>query len=144
VDPGFEAAHWPLVHRVQGDLYFKPEAGLLMVSPADATASSPCDAQPEELDIAIAVDRFQEMTEIKVTRMAQTWAGLRTFLPDQIPAAGFDARADGFFWLVGQGGFGMQTAPTLSEVAARILSGGDHPLAGRLSPERFGLPVDSS
>ncbi len=137
LDTGMDVSSWPLVHRVQGGLYFKPEAGLLMVSLADTTPSAPCDAQPEEFDLAVAADRFEQMTTLKVERMAHSWAGLRTFLPDEVPAAGYDPEVDGFFWLVGQGGFGIQTAPALSELARDLLVGKDHALAGRVSPARF-------
>jgi D-arginine dehydrogenase len=137
LDVGLDVTDWPLVHRIEGGLYFKPEAGQLMVSLAEATPSPPCDAQPEELDLALAADRFQTMTDARVDRLGHTWAGLRTFLPDGIPAAGFDPDVDGFFWLVGQGGFGIQTAPHLSEVAAALLAGRQHPLAARLNPARF-------
>jgi D-arginine dehydrogenase len=125
VDPGVQFASWPLVHRADGGLYFKPEAGLLMVSPSDEHPSSPCDAQPEELDIAIAVDRFQKLTTVKVDRVHRSWAGLRTFLPDRTPAVGFDPGVSDFFWVVGQGGFGMQTAPALSDLAAHKLINGE-------------------
>jgi D-arginine dehydrogenase len=138
LDLGMDVSQWPLVHRAEGGLYFKPEAGALMVSLADTTPSPPCDAQPEEYDLALAADRFQQLTTVEVRRMNHTWAGLRTFLPDGIPAVGFDAEAADFFWLVGQGGFGIQTAPHLSEVAAGLLSGRQHPLAERISPRRFG------
>lgn len=137
LDLPMDISGWPLVHRAEGGLYFKPEAGSLMVSLAEATPSAPCDAQPEELDLAMAADRFQTLTTVEVRRMAHTWAGLRTFLPDGCPAAGFDPQADGFFWLVGQGGFGIQTAPGLSEVAAGLLKGTDHPLAARIAPARY-------
>ncbi|MGE0624523.1 MAG: NAD(P)/FAD-dependent oxidoreductase [Pseudomonadales bacterium] len=137
LDLPMDISGWPLVHRAEGGLYFKPEAGSLMVSLAEATPSAPCDAQPEELDLAVAVDRFQSLTTVEVRRMAHTWAGLRTFLPDGYPAAGYDPDADGFFWLVGQGGFGIQTAPGLSEVAAGLLKDIDHPLAARIAPARF-------
>ncbi len=137
LDIGMDVTGWPLVHRVQGGLYFKPEAGLLMVSLAEATPSEPCDAQPDEFDLALAADRFQNMTTQTITRMEHRWAGLRSFLPDERPAAGFDPDMDGFFWLVGQGGFGIQTAPALSELAATLLGGGSHPLAARVSPGRF-------
>jgi D-arginine dehydrogenase len=143
LDPGQDVSAWPLIHRVQGGLYFKPEAGQLMVSLADTTPSPPCDAQPEEIDLAMTVDRFQTMTTATVKRLEHTWAGLRTFLPDGIPAVGFDPAADGFFWLVGQGGFGIQTAPYLSEVAHRLLAGRDDPLATRIAPERFSPQVAS-
>ena len=118
-----------------------------MVSPADTHPSPPCDAQPDELDLALAVDRFQNMTTVTVNRLEHSWAGLRTFLPDELPAAGYDPDVDDFFWLVGQGGFGIQTAPGLSELAARLLNertfkGGplketDHALAARISPARL-------
>ncbi|MEJ2088452.1 MAG: FAD-binding oxidoreductase [Gammaproteobacteria bacterium] len=137
LETGLEVRGWPLVHRVQGGLYFKPEAGQLMVSLAEATPSPACDAQPEELDLAVAVDRFQRMTTLTVERLAHRWAGLRTFLPDGIPAAGFDPDVEDFFWLVGQGGFGIQTAPYLSEVAASLLTGAGHPLSARIDPGRF-------
>ncbi len=137
VDPGMDVTAWPLVHRAEGGIYFKPEAGVLMVSLADTTPSPACDAQPEEYDLALAADRFQQLTTVEVRRMNHTWAGLRTFLSDGKPAAGFAPDAEGFFWLVGQGGFGIQTAPHLSEVAATLLRGGDHPLADRIRPGRF-------
>ena len=137
LDLGMDVSKWPLVHRAQGGLYFKPEAGLLMVSLADTSPSPPCDAQPEEFDLALAADRFQAMTTCTVTRMVHTWAGLRTFLPDGFPAAGFDPDVENFFWLVGQGGFGIQTAPALSELAATVLAGGEHPLAARIHPGRL-------
>jgi D-arginine dehydrogenase len=132
-----DVSNWPLVHRVQGDLYFKPEAGMLMVSPADTHPSPPCDAQPEELDLAVAADRFMQLTNVALQRMDHSWAGLRSFLPDERPAAGFDPAQDDFFWLVGQGGFGIQTAPYLSEVAAGLLKGEDHALAAAIAPDRF-------
>jgi D-arginine dehydrogenase len=107
-----------------------------MVSLADTTPSPPCDAQPEEYDLALAADRLQQLTTVEVRRMNHTWAGLRTFLPDEKPAAGYAPDAEGFFWLVGQGGFGIQTAPHLSEVAATLLKGQDHSLAERIRPDR--------
>lgn len=137
LDTGLDVSDWPLVHRVEGGLYFKPEAGLLMVSLADTTPSPPCDAQPEEYDLALAADRLQAMTTVEVRRMRHTWAGLRTFLPDGLPAAGFDPETEGFFWLVGQGGFGIQTSPGLSDAAATLLAGGAHPLADAISPARL-------
>jgi D-arginine dehydrogenase len=137
VDPGVPFRDWPLVHRAEGGLYFKPEAGSLMVSLGDEMPSPPCDARPDELDVATAVERFGEMTTVNVRRLQQTWAGLRTFLPDRLPAVGYDRREDRFFWLVGQGGFGMQTSPALAELAARLLNGEDDPLADALTPTRF-------
>ena len=137
LDLAEDVNRWPLVHRVQGDLYFKPEAGMLMVSPADTHPSPPCDAQPEEFDLAVAADRFMQLTDVAVKRMDHTWAGLRSFLPDECPAAGFEPEVEDFFWLVGQGGFGIQTAPCLSEVAACLLKGEYHALAEAIAPNLF-------
>lgn len=118
---------WPVVHNAGGGLYFKPEAGMLMVSPADATPSEPCDAQPEELDIAVAIDRFQRATRISVERIEHRWAGLRSFVSDGLPVVGFDPECAGFFWLVAQGGFGVQTSPAMGRVAAHLIQGKDLP-----------------
>jgi D-arginine dehydrogenase len=136
LDLARDVSAWPIIHRIQGGLYFKPEAGLLMASLADESPSDPCDAQPEELDVATIVDRFQTVTTYEVRRINRTWAGLRTFLPDRIPAVGFDARVPDFFWLVGQGGCGMQTGPALGTVAADLLAGRDSPFEAALSPAR--------
>lgn len=111
---------WPAVIAADESWYFKPDAGLLLASPADETPSEPCDAQPEELDIAICADRIETATTLKVQRIVRAWAGLRSFAPDRSPVAGYDATAPGFFWLAGQGGYGVQTAPALSEVAAAL------------------------
>lgn len=132
-----DVSDWPLIHRVQGGLYFKPEAGVLMVSLADETPSEACDAQPEELDVAMIVERFQELTTVSVRRLNRTWAGLRSFLPDRLPAVGYDRAVSDFFWLVGQGGSGMQTAPALGQVAADLLAGRPNRFAETLSPARF-------
>jgi len=110
--------NYPAAHTIQGDVYFKPESPGLMVSPADETHSEPTDAQPEELDIAIALDRFQAMVDHPVERVMHSWAGLRTFAPDRRPVIGFDPRADGFCWVAGQGGFGVQTSPALGAIVA--------------------------
>ncbi|MFW6093362.1 MAG: NAD(P)/FAD-dependent oxidoreductase [Pseudomonadota bacterium] len=128
---------WPLVHRVEGGLYFKPEAGLLMVSLADESPSAPCDAQPEELDLATIVHRFEALTTVAVGRFSRSWAGLRIFLPDRLPAVGYDPGVADFFWLVGQGGSGMQTAPALGRVAADLLAGRPSRYQRDLDPGRF-------
>ncbi|HKD24260.1 MAG TPA: FAD-dependent oxidoreductase, partial [Rhizomicrobium sp.] len=100
----------PLTIDIEETFYFKPDAGLLLVSPCDETPSPPCDAQPDEMDVAIAVDKLQSATTIEVSRVRRKWAGLRSFAPDRNLVVGFDARAEGFFWLAGQGGYGIQTA----------------------------------
>jgi len=115
--------HWPMVIDVGEEFYFKPEAGHLLLSPANEDPVDPCDAIPEELDVAIAVDRFENATGMQVRRLHHRWAGLRTFVADRSPVAGFDAEAEGFFWLVGQGGYGIQMAPGLARAAAAIIAG---------------------
>jgi D-arginine dehydrogenase len=114
----------PHVAHIGGDFYFKPEAGgRVWVSPHDEIPSDPVDAQPEELDIAIAIDRLEHVVDWKVERLERSWAGLRSFAPDRLPVYGFDPDQPGFFWCAGQGGFGIQTAPAASLVAASLLLG---------------------
>lgn len=129
VDPPEQAriADWPMVIDIDEQFYIKPDAGKLLLSPADETPSPPCDAQPEELDVAIAVDRVETATTLAIRRVSHRWAGLRSFLADRSPAAGFDRVAEGFFWLAGQGGYGIQSAPALSRAAAAILVSGEIP-----------------
>ena len=121
------AEKWPLVHTIGEDLYFKPESPGLMVCPQDETPSEPMDAFPVDLDIAIALDHFQQIAEHKVERVMHQWAGLRTFAPDRYPAMGFANSVKGFFWLAGQGGFGVQTSPGLGKHAADVLLGREQP-----------------
>ena len=97
-----------------------PEAGRLLVSPVDEVPDEPGDAQPEDYDIALAADRLEHYTTIKVARIAHRWAGLRTFTADRVPTAGFAPDAPGFFWLAGQGGYGFQTAPAMAEIAEAL------------------------
>jgi D-arginine dehydrogenase len=111
---------WPMVLDMAETYYFKPDAGKLLVSPADETPSPPCDAQPDDLDVAVAVDRLEHATTLSVQRVTHSWAGLRSFAADRSPVAGFDPDSKGFFWLAGQGGYGFQTAPALSRTAAAL------------------------
>lgn len=120
---GTDLSSWPAVFDVDEQFYFKPEAGKLLMSPADETPMPPHDAFTDDLDLAIAVDRIQQVADVPVERIAHSWAGLRTFVPDRTPVAGFDPQAPGFFWLVGQGGYGIQTAPALSRLAAALIRG---------------------
>jgi len=120
---GVDATHWPAVVAIDESQYFKPDAGLLLISAADETPSPPCDAQPEELDVAIAVDRFETLTGQPVRRVRHRWAGLRVFSPDRSPVVGFEPSAPGFFWCAGQGGYGIQTSPALGRVAAVLALG---------------------
>jgi len=118
---------WPLVVDVDEQFYLKPEAGKFLISPADETPSSPCDAQPEDIDVAICVDRIEKAFDLQVTRIEQKWAGLRSFVSDKCPVVGYDEKATNLFWLAGQGGYGIQTAPALAKVAAALALGNEVP-----------------
>lgn len=120
---GANLAPWPMVIDIDEQFYFRPEAGALLLSPGDETPSAPCDAQPEELDIAIAVDRVQAATTLEVRRVRRSWAGLRSFVADRTPVVGFAPDAPGFFWLAGQGGYGIQTAPAMGLLTAALVRG---------------------
>lgn len=113
----------PLVLDIAEQFYFKPETGELWLSPHDETPSAPCDAAPEEIDVALAIDRLERVVEWKIGRVGRRWAGLRSFAPDRAPVYGFDPRVPGFFWFAGQGGFGIQTAPAAAELGASLLLG---------------------
>ena len=133
-------ADMPLVLDIAERFYFKPENGRLWLSPHDETPSAPCDAAAEELDVATAIDRFQQVVDWRIEAVERRWAGLRSFAPDRLPVYGFDMREAGFFWFAGQGGFGIQTAPAAAELAARLLCGeaGGVVDPAPYSPARFG------
>jgi D-arginine dehydrogenase len=143
--PGADVGAWPFVKTVVDDFYILPEAGRLIASPVDEVACEACDAQPEDFDIALAAAKVEQYTTLTVPRVAHRWAGLRTFAPDRTPVVGFDPRAQGFFWLAGQGGFGLQTAPALAQGAASLLLDTPWPqglaakgiAAHELAPERL-------
>lgn len=125
---GFEApegeavASWPFLKTVVDDgFYMLPDAGRLLASPMDVSPSVPADAQPEELDVALAAWRVEEATTLAIRRITARWAGLRSFFRDGSPAVGYDPAAEGFFWLAGQGGAGLQTSPALSAAAAALI-----------------------
>jgi D-arginine dehydrogenase len=118
-----DARGWPLTIDIDETLYFKPDAGQLLLSPANEDPMPACDVAPEEIDIAMAVDRFEALTTQPVQRIVRRWAGLRSFVADRSPVAGFDGRAEGFFWFAGQGGYGIQMAPALARAAAALLLG---------------------
>ncbi len=140
VPKGMSPVDWPGVLDVDEQFYMKPEAGLLMISPADETSVEPGDVQPEELDIAIAVDRIQGITHLDVTRVKHKWAGLRCFVADRSPVVGFDPVAPNFFWMAALGGYGIQTAPALGRLAADLVQGVDTKLAlARLGLEENAL-----
>jgi D-arginine dehydrogenase len=126
IDPApWDAANWPLVGDIAGSWYLRPEArSRIMLSPADETESEPCDARPEELDIAVAIDRMQQALDIPVRRVEHSWAGLRSFLPGRSMAIG-EAGEPGFFFAIGQGGYGIQTAPAQGRLLTALIEGQD-------------------
>ena len=133
---------WPMVIDIDETVYFKHESGQLMVSPADETDSPPCDAQPEEIDVAIAIDRYQGVIDHGDAKPSHTWAGLRTFAPDRTFVVGPDPRAKGFFWLAGQGGYGVQSAPAMARLATQLVLGQPvseavEPVLHRVLPDRL-------
>jgi D-arginine dehydrogenase len=150
--PGMTINSWPFVNDIDEQFYFKPEGGSLFLSPADETPVEPGDAQPDEWDVATAVDRVQSATTLQFDRLKARWAGLRTFAPDRTPVVGFSNEAEGFFWLAGQGGYGIQTAPALSRAAAALALGLPLPSdllqagvrAEEMSPSRFTAADPSS
>ncbi|MEQ8298135.1 MAG: FAD-binding oxidoreductase [Nitratireductor sp.] len=141
---GVPVSGYPTVVDIDEQFYLKPESGRLLISPADETPSPPCDAQPEEIDIAICVDRIERAFDLKVARIDNKWAGLRSFVADKVPVAGYDPSVPGFFWLAGQGGYGIQSAPALARCAAALVLRNDPPAdivdhgldVGALRPER--------
>lgn len=129
----------PFVIGLRGDFYFKPEGGgRVWLSPHDETPVDAHDVAPEELDVAIAIDRFEQAVDWRVAAVERRWAGLRSFAPDRLPVYGFAADVPGFFWFAGQGGFGIQTADAAAHIGAALLMGGDMPVdAERYAPGRF-------
>lgn len=120
---GAEIGGWPIAVDVAEEFYVKPVAQQLLLSPANEDPDVPCDVQPDEMDIAICVDRVERAFDLRVGRIETRWAGLRSFVADKCPVAGFSAAVPGFFWLAGQGGYGIQTAPALAELAAALVLG---------------------
>jgi D-arginine dehydrogenase len=143
IDPApYQVTHWPMVQSAGHDWYIRPEArAKLMVTPCDETPMEPHDVQPDEYDVAVGIDRMQQALSIEVTRVEHSWAGLRTFAPDRTLAFGYDNAAPGFFWCVGQGGYGIQTAPAASTLAAAMITHTDPGPAGviinAINPMRF-------
>ena len=136
IDPQpFAVRDWPMVNDVDHTWYIRPEARTkLMVSPADETDMHAHDVQPDEFDVAVAIDRMQQALDIEVRRVEHSWAGLRTFTPDRSLAFGWDADAKGFFWCVGQGGYGIQTSPAAGKLVADVIAGRDPGPAGAILP----------
>lgn len=138
VDPAVPAA-LPLVIDALGRFYFKGESeGRIWLSPHDETATSPGDAAPEEIDIAVAIDRLQKAVDWRIEAVERKWAGLRSFAPDRLPVYGYDKRVEGFFWCAGQGGFGIQTAPAAAQLCkALILDGNTEDVPSSIDPALY-------
>jgi len=145
IDPGEPAADWPMTGDIAETWYFRPEGGALLISPADETLSPPCDAQPDEMDVATVADRIERATRLKIARLLSSRAGLRCFVEDKTPVVGFAGDIEGFFWLAGQGGYGIQTSPAMGRIAAALAAGDELPAdvaanglsADDLSPRRI-------
>ena len=144
---GDETKDGPIVGDIDGAYYFKPDGNQFLISPMDATPTQPCDAQPDELEIARAIDEVNEATTINVRHVNSTWGGLRSFVKDENPVIGYEPSVEGFFWMAGQGGYGIQTAPAAARVAASLVrkQGVPNDLVERgvsaddLAPNRAGL-----
>ena len=142
---GLDLTDLPMVIDFDESFYFKPEVGQFLGSLADETPSPPCDAQPEEIDVATAVDRIETASTLTIRRIKNKWAGLRSFVADKSLVAGYDPRVEGFFWLAGQGGYGIQTAAAAGRLAAALALGKELPAEvaelgvtmAALSPARF-------
>jgi D-arginine dehydrogenase len=138
---------WPMVIDVDQEFYFKPDGGNLLLSPVDETNVEPMDAYTDIMDVAVVVDKVTQVLDIEVTRVTHEWAGLRSFVADQSPVVGFDSNDSRFFWLAGQGGYGIQMAPGLAKLAATMLLNESIPDElsdmgfdlGLVSPKRFQL-----
>jgi D-arginine dehydrogenase len=148
VPPDLDISAMPAVDYAGSDAYFKPDAGRLLASPGDRTAIEPQDVQPDEFDIAVLVDWLEHETTLSVRRIASSWAGLRCFVADEAPVVGFDPVLPNFFWLAGQGGYGIMMAPALGRATAGLVLSGALPPSIKdtgieerdLSPARLLLP----
>ena len=138
---GTDVSRLPFTKTIGDELYFGQEAGRIFASPMDEVPTDPCDAQPDEYEMALAAYRIEERTTVKVERIVHRWAGLRSFAPDRHPVVGFAPDAEGFFWLAGQGGAGLQTSPAIAGIARALIASGQWPVADvsadDLGPRRF-------
>ena len=140
-----DSGSWPVVCDIDEAFYFKPEATQLMGSLAEETPMEPHDVRPEEIDVALAIERIEAATTMQIRRVSSAWAGLRSFVADRRPVVGMDPDAEGFFWLAGQGGFGIMTSPAVSRIAEGLIVDGRMPAeltafemsAGELGPARL-------
>jgi D-arginine dehydrogenase len=144
---GISPENWPVVHDIHETFYFKPDAGKILASPADETPMQPCDVHHEDIDIAIAIDRIQRSASLPVIHIERKWAGLRSFVSDGCPVVGYDPEVAGFFWIAGQGGYGIETSPAIGRLSASLAADRGVPPdladlgldAETLSPARFTL-----
>lgn len=134
---GFTRRDAPITIDIEEEFYLKPDAGRLLLSPADETPTVPGDAQPEEIDVAICADRIMTAFDIDIRRIENKWAGLRSFVSDKEPVIGYSDTCEGFFWMAGQGGYGIQTAPAAAEVAAALVQ--NRPVPGQITDAGFDL-----
>ncbi|MBL0950308.1 MAG: FAD-binding oxidoreductase, partial [Pseudomonas sp.] len=118
---GIDCQHWPALVSLDESFYFKPDAGLLLGSPANADPVAPHDVQPEELDIALGIHQIEEHTSLQIRRPAHTWAGLRSFVADGDLVGGFDTQTENFFWIAAQGGYGIQTSAAMGQACAALI-----------------------
>ncbi len=118
--PDISVAGWPVVHDIHETFYFKPDAGKILASPADETPIEPCDVHAEDADIATAIERIQRCAALPVSHIDRKWAGLRSFVRDGCPVVGYDPRVPAFFWIAGQGGYGIETSPAIGRLSASL------------------------
>lgn len=145
-DPGLDARSWPMVIDVDEGWYLKPEGANLLGSAASELPTPPSDARPDEEDVALGILRIEEATKLTIRTVSSSWAGIRTFTRDRVPVVGFDPRAHGFFWLAGQGGYGIKTSPAIARLVAGLIIEGSVPtdldalgiMAEQLAPDRLG------
>ncbi|MBQ0957947.1 FAD-binding oxidoreductase [Ideonella sp. 4Y11] len=143
VDPQQDVSRCPYIGTVDEQVFIKPDVGRLLVSPCDETPSEPCDALPDELGVAITMDRLERATTLRPRRVLNRWAGLRVFAPDRSPVIGPDAQRPEFIWCAALGGYGIQTAPAMARLCAALATGSALPddLAGidraDVAPERM-------
>jgi D-arginine dehydrogenase len=121
--PATHIENWPVVHDISETFYFKPDSGKILASPADETPMAPCDVYPDDVDIAGAIDRIQHCAHLPVVHIDRKWAGLRSFVSDGCPVVGYDPRVAGFFWIAGQGGYGIETSPAMGRLSASLAAG---------------------
>ncbi len=119
--PPEELAAWPVIIDSDEEFYFKPESVGILASPADETPMDPCDVFPDDYDVAVTIDRIQKATTLSIAHINRRWAGLRSFVPDRTPVVGMDSERAGFFWLAGQGGYGIQTSSAMGRTAASLI-----------------------